>query len=110
MTHIPLHDMDRHAGVEQVGGLSVTHPVGALEVDRRAGGVGDLQRGGQLGEQPVQGVSAVVALAGALQVTDAAGSRARTRARANSCCSFTMAATSAPARMACGAPAILVCW
>ncbi len=64
VTHIPLHDVDGDPGVEQVGGLGVAHPVGALEVDRRAGGVGDLQRGGQLGELPVQGIGAVVALAG----------------------------------------------
>ena len=38
-----------------VGGLGVAHPVGPLEVHQRPGGVGDLQRGGELGEQPVQG-------------------------------------------------------
>jgi len=61
MPHIALHDVDRHARVQQVGGLGVAHPVGPLEVHHRAGGVGDLQRGGELGEQPVQGVRAVVA-------------------------------------------------
>jgi len=63
MPHIALHDVDRHARVQQVGGLGVAHPVGALEVHQRAGGVGDLQRGGELGEQPVQGARAVVACA-----------------------------------------------
>jgi hypothetical protein len=42
----------------------MAHPVGALEVRQCPGGVGDLQRGGEPGEQPVQGVRAVVALAG----------------------------------------------
>ena len=64
MPHIALHDVDRHARVQQVGGLGMPHPVGALEIHQRPGGVGDLQRGGKLGEQPVQGVRAVVACAG----------------------------------------------
>ena len=50
--HIALHDVDRHARVQQVGGLGMAHPVGALEVHQRPGGVGDLQRGGELGNSP----------------------------------------------------------
>ena len=43
MPEIALHDVDRHAAVEQFGRAGVAHPVGALKVDQPSVRVADLK-------------------------------------------------------------------
>ena len=55
MSEVALHDVDRHAGIQQAGGPGVPEPVGPPEVDLPSGAVADIQPPGQLGELLVQG-------------------------------------------------------
>ena len=42
MPEVALHDVDRHASVEELGRPGVAHPVGALKVDQPAVLIADL--------------------------------------------------------------------
>ena len=59
MPEVALHDVDRHAAVEQLGRPGVAHPVGALKVDQPAVLIADLKLGGQSAQSVAQRVRAI---------------------------------------------------
>jgi hypothetical protein len=59
MAEIALHDVDRHAAVEQLGRPGVAHPMRALKVDQPAVRITDLKLPGKPAQQGPQRVGAV---------------------------------------------------